>query len=50
MLSNIIVGLIVLVMLGFAVRSYLRGKKKGGCGCMCQGRCESCSLKEENKN
>lgn len=50
MLANIIVGLIILIFIILAARSYIKQRKQGGCGGGCAGCPMSCPSKKKNKD
>ncbi len=49
MLANIIVGLIIFIFIILAVRSYIKQRKQGGCGC-CAGCRMNCHSKEKEED
>ena len=49
MLANIIVGIIILTFKAIAVKSYIKQRKRGGCGGGCAGCSMNCPSKNNNK-
>lgn len=43
-MANIIIGLIVLIIFAFAIRSVIKNKKSGGCNCGCGGSDSGCNI------
>lgn len=50
MLINIIVGVIILIFIMFAARSYIKQRKQGRCGGGCAGCHMNCPSKKANKD
>ncbi|MEI3219499.1 MAG: FeoB-associated Cys-rich membrane protein [Lachnoclostridium sp.] len=43
--STIVAGIVILGMIGMAVRRIRKNKKQGGCGCGCSGCSTNCHAK-----
>ncbi|MBS4869613.1 MAG: FeoB-associated Cys-rich membrane protein [Anaerotignaceae bacterium] len=46
MLANIIVGIVLVIMVFLAIKSYLKQRKNGSCGCKCNGCINRCKDKK----